>query len=87
MQHSGLLVVAVTGDDPARNKCERLGIRLHETLGLIELEKKWGVITKGQALKILDKAPSTSLHEAADVLANVGEKVRRQQVPENVEAL
>ncbi|MEM1632570.1 MAG: hypothetical protein QW324_08450 [Thermofilaceae archaeon] len=77
-QRSGAIVVAVTDDGQARAKCERIGVKVHGTLGLIELAKKWGIVTKEEALRILDQVPGTKLHITVDVLTIAKEKIQSQ---------
>ncbi|MEM1632276.1 MAG: hypothetical protein QXQ60_03535 [Thermofilum sp.] len=81
-QRSGAVVVAVTDDGQARAKCKRIGVRVHGTLGLIELAKKWGIVTKEEAIRILDRVPGTKLYISSDVLATAKERIQSQQVQE-----
>jgi predicted nucleic acid-binding protein len=71
-------VVVVTDDLEARRVCERLGIRVVGTLGLIELLKKCKAITKEKALEMLQRISSTSLRITQKLLNEAHKKISMQ---------
>ena len=71
-------VVVVTDDRRARSTCTRIGLKVIGTLGLIELAKKHGVITKDEALRLLNEIPSTSLYITLELLAKARTKIEQQ---------
>lgn len=78
-QEAGMdAVIVVTDDKRARNKCEKLGISVIGTLGLIEYAKKHQVIPKEKALALLDKIPSTSLHITPELLEKARNQIKQQ---------
>jgi predicted nucleic acid-binding protein len=68
----------VTDDLEARRVCERLGIRVVGTLGLIELLKKCKAITKEKALEMLQRISSTSLRITQKLLNEAHRKISTQ---------
>ncbi len=71
-------VVVVTDDKKARNVCRGMGIKVIGTLGLIELAKKNGIITKDEALRLLDRIPSTSLYITHELLMEARTRIQQQ---------
>ena len=72
--------IAITDDLVARKRCKRIGIPVMGILGLIEFAKRRKVITKNQALKIIDSIPSTSLYITQELLVQVRERMEKQKV-------
>ncbi|MEM1611318.1 MAG: DUF3368 domain-containing protein [Sulfolobales archaeon] len=68
----------VRDDKRARNKCRELGIRVIGTLGLIELAKKQGAISKNQALELLNRIPDTSLYITPELLKEAQNIIKHQ---------
>ena len=71
-------VLVVTDDLKARRTCKRIGIRVIGTLGLIEFAKKHGILTKEEALSLLDMIPDTSLYITDDILREAQTKILQQ---------
>jgi len=55
-------VIVITDDRKARKTSEKMGIKVLGTLGLIKFAKRHGIITKEEALNLIEKIPSTSLY-------------------------
>lgn len=72
-------VIAVTDDKSARSKCEKIKVRVCGTLGLIELAKKLGIISKKDALELIQRIPETSLRVNYDILTRVKSSIERQR--------
>jgi predicted nucleic acid-binding protein len=77
--HSSAIPFVVTNDKRARATCRRLGIKVIGTLGLIELAKKNNVITKREALALLDRIPQTSLYATQQIIKEAKDKIRTQK--------
>ena len=75
-EHSNIIVVS--DDKKARSTCERLNLNCFGTLGLLEFLKKNRVITKEEAISILNKIPETSLYIKRDLLDMTREKILHQ---------
>jgi len=71
-------VIVVTDDRKARKVCNKMGLNVIGTLGLIEFAKKHGVITKEEALNLLEKIPRTSLYLSPELLRKAQTKLRQQ---------
>jgi len=78
LSKNNVTTIVVTDDKQARKKCEKLGIKVFETLGLIEFAKKHRVISKEKALEILEKIPSTSLYTTQELLKEAQTKIKQQ---------
>ncbi|MEB3788297.1 MAG: hypothetical protein GSR72_00185 [Desulfurococcales archaeon] len=74
------VVVVVTDDKRARSKCRELGVKVFGTLGLIEFAKKHGIISKEEALKLLDLLPDTSLYVTEELLGEARARIRQQDI-------
>ena len=76
---SGVSAIVLTDDKIARNKCKRIGVKTHGTLGLIELAKRCGIIAKERALQMLDEIPvKTHLYITRDSLEEARGRIQRQ---------
>ena len=73
------VVYAVTDDGRARKICERLGIRVMGTLGLIELMKIKNVITKDRAIDTVRSITKTSLYVTSDLIEHLIAKLASQR--------
>lgn len=76
--NSESVALVITDDLRARRTCKKMGIKVLGTLGLIEFAKRYGVITKEEALNLLKRIPSTSLHITQEVLEEVRSKIISQ---------
>ena len=76
--HSESVALVITDDLRARKTCKRMGIKVMGTLGLIEFAKKYGVITKEEALNLLERIPSTSLYVTREILEEARNKIMLQ---------
>ncbi len=72
------IVIVVTDDRRARNVCRRIGLKVLGTLGLIEFAKKHGVMTKEEALSLLEKIPNTSLYITPELLREARARIEQQ---------
>jgi len=72
------ITYVVTDDKHARSVCNKLGVKAIGTLGLIELAKKCGIITKGKAIELLNKIPNTSLYITSALLNSARHKIQHQ---------
>lgn len=72
------VVFVITDDLRARKTCKKMDIKVLGTLGLIEFAKRYGVITKEEALNILERIPSTSLYVTQEVLEKAWGKIMSQ---------
>uniref|UniRef100_A0A7J3YU78 DUF3368 domain-containing protein n=1 Tax=Ignisphaera aggregans TaxID=334771 RepID=A0A7J3YU78_9CREN len=72
------VTLVITDDLRARRTCMKMGIKVLGTLGLIEFAKRRGVITKEEALNLLERIPSTSLHITQEVLEEARSKIISQ---------
>lgn len=72
------VVIVVTDDKRARHICKRLGVKVTGTLGLIEFAKRNDVISKEEALELLGRIPSTSLHITPELLEEAQARIRQQ---------
>ena len=72
------IALVVTDDLRARRTCKKMGIKVLGTLGLIEFAKRYGVITKEEALNLLERIPSTSLHITQEVLEEARSRIISQ---------
>jgi len=75
---SKVTAVVVTDDKLARKRCEKLGIRVFGTLGLIEFAKNHGALSKEEALSILKEIPKTSLYITPELLEEVRTRIEQQ---------
>ena len=81
LTNKGYNVILVVDDEKARRKARKLGLRITGTLGLIELAKKTGIISKMEALNIVrDEIPETSLYITEEVLEQAMERIEKQKV-------
>jgi len=80
LEGDDIAVVVVTDDKRARNTCKRLGVKVIGTLGLVEFSKKHGVISKREALELLERIPSTSLYITPELLREARTKIEQQPV-------
>ena len=71
-------VMVVTDDLKARKTCRRLGLNVIGTLGLIEFAKKHNIITKEEALNLLESIPNTSLYISPELLEKARIKLKQQ---------
>ncbi|MCD6340415.1 MAG: hypothetical protein J7L51_00490 [Desulfurococcales archaeon] len=76
--HSESVALVITDDLRARKTCKRMGIKVMGTLGLIEFAKKHGIITKEEALNLLERIPSTSLYVTREILKGARNKIMLQ---------
>ena len=72
------IALVVTDDLRARRTCKKMGVKVLGTLGLIEFAKRYGVITKEEALNLLERIPSTSLHITHEVLEEARSRIISQ---------
>jgi len=72
------VALVVTDDLRARRTCGRIGVRVIGTLGLIELAKKHGIITKEEALNLLERIPDTSLYVTREILEEARNRIMLQ---------
>jgi predicted nucleic acid-binding protein len=75
---SKYVVIVVTDDRKAREVCNRVGLKVLGTLGLIEFAKKHSVITKERALSLLERIPSTSLYVTPELLREARTRIEQQ---------
>ena len=71
-------VVVVTDERKARSVCKKIGVKVLGTLGLIEFSKKHGILTKEEALSLLDMIPMTSLYIKPELLEEACTRIRQQ---------
>ncbi len=76
----GMTAVAILDDRKARSVASRLGLPYMGTLGLIELAKKEQVITKSEAVFLLEEISHTSFYVTQDLKETVIEKIRSQKM-------
>jgi len=68
----------ITDDQRARNVCRRISLKVLDALGLVEFAKKHGVVTKEEALSLLEKIPSTSLYITPELLREARAEIEQQ---------
>lgn len=73
-------VIVITDDLKARKTCERLSIEVLGSLGLIELLKRYKVISKNEALTLIEKTESTSLRIKTELLHRARYKIETQEL-------
>jgi len=78
LSESSVTAVVVTDDKLARKECEKLGVEVFGTLGLIEFAKKHGALSKEEALRILEEIPRTSLYITPELLEEAKTRIEQQ---------
>jgi predicted nucleic acid-binding protein len=73
-------VIVITDDLKARRTCEKLGIEVLGSFGLIELLKRYKVISKNEALTLIEKILSTSLRIKTELLHRARYKIETQKL-------
>jgi predicted nucleic acid-binding protein len=73
-------VIVITDDLKARKTCKRLSIEVLGSLGLIELLKRYKVISKDEALTLIEKTLSTSLRIKIELLHRARYKIETQEL-------
>ncbi|MCS7385784.1 MAG: hypothetical protein NDF55_03450 [archaeon GB-1867-005] len=68
-------VIAITDDKQARRKCKQLKIRVKGTLGLIKILEENNIITKREAIEIIEKLPKTSLYITKELVEKAKEQI------------
>ncbi|MEM1605311.1 MAG: hypothetical protein QXW41_03620 [Fervidicoccaceae archaeon] len=73
-------VIVITDDKKARKTCEKLKINVLGTLGLVELLKKHKIISRKEALALIQKIPNTSLYITPQLLEKAQHKIETQKL-------
>jgi predicted nucleic acid-binding protein len=73
-------VIVITDDKKARKTCEKLKINALGTLGLVELLKKHKIISRKEALALIQKIPNTSLYITPQLLEKAQHKIETQKL-------
>ena len=73
-------VIVITDDKKARKTCEKLKINALGTLGLVELLKKHKIISRIEALALIQKIPNTSLYITPQLLEKAQHKIETQKL-------
>jgi predicted nucleic acid-binding protein len=71
-------VIAITDDKKARGICEKRGITVMGTLGLIEFLKKHKILFREEAIDMLKRIPGTSLYITQSLLDEANNKFLTQ---------
>ena len=71
-------VIFITDDQKARKVANRIGIKVMGTLGFIEYCKKNGLITKIDALELVNRIKDTSLYITDSLLKVAKSKIKNQ---------
>lgn len=72
--------IVITDDKKAREISRRLGIRVHGTLGLIEIAKTSRIISKQDAIELIHRIPRTSLYITMDIIRDIEERIKKQNI-------
>ncbi len=80
-------VIVITDDLKARKTCKRLSIEVLGSLGLIELLKRYKVISKDEALTLIEKTLSTSLRITTELLHRGRYKIETQELSKTTNSI
>ena len=71
--------IVITDDEKARKTCQRLNIKVRGTVGLIKIAYEHNIISKEQAINLINQIKETSLYITDQIIRQAIQQIKTQE--------
>jgi len=73
--------IVITDDEKARKTCQKLNIKVRGTVGLIKIAFEHDIISKEQAINLINKIRETSLYITDQIISQAIRQIEKEPIP------
>ena len=73
--------IVITDDEKARKTCQKLNIKVRGTVGLIKIAFEHNIISKEQAINLINKIREISLYITDQIISQAIRQIEKEPIP------